>query len=74
MHAPPKARSRIASQADSAASKAITHESIAEDLAAFEQSGGTIEVLGITSTLTHIGAAETSERRAVNRPALWRTL
>jgi hypothetical protein len=66
--------SRIASRADSAVSKAITHESIAEDLGAFEQSGGVIEVLGTTSTLKHIGVAETPERRAVNRPALWRTL
>ena len=72
--APPKERSRMASQRDSAASKAITHESIAEDLAAFEESGGEMEVLGTTATLKHVGVAETHERRAVNRPALWRTL
>jgi hypothetical protein len=33
---------------------ALTHEKIADDLAAFQRAGGTIEVLGTTHTLKSI--------------------
>ena len=33
---------------------ALTHEKIADDLAAFQRAGGTIEVLGTTQTLKSI--------------------
>lgn len=33
---------------------ALTHEKIADDLAAFQRAGGTIEVLGTTHTLKFI--------------------
>ena len=35
---------------------ALTHDKIADDLAAFQRAGGTIEVLGTTRALTRIGA------------------
>ena len=35
----------------------LTHERIAEDMAAFKKAGGRVEVLGVTRTLTKIDAA-----------------
>ncbi len=39
---------------------AMTRERIAEDMEAFRKSGGRIEVLGVTSTLTRIGVGATA--------------
>ena len=39
---------------------ALTHEKIADDLAAFQRAGGTIEVLGTTHTLKSIPPPATS--------------
>lgn len=40
---------------------AMTRERIAEDLETFRKSGGRIEVLGVTSTLTRIGVGTAAQ-------------
>ena len=35
--------------------KSLTSEQIADHLAAFRKAGGTVEVLGVTRTLKHLG-------------------
>lgn len=42
----------------------LTHDRIAEDVAAFTEAGGKIEVLGNTPMLKTIGAAAEAERAA----------
>ncbi len=42
---------------------ALTHDKIADDLAAFQRAGGTIEVLGTTHTLKSIPPPPTSAAR-----------
>lgn len=39
----------------------LSHESLAEDLAAFRKAGGKIEVLGNTNTLKKIAEAKAAE-------------
>ncbi|WP_305804667.1 hypothetical protein [Stenotrophomonas sp. YIM B06876] len=43
------------------ASSALSHESLAADLAAFRKAGGKIEVLGNTNTLKKIAEAKAAE-------------
>lgn len=43
------------------AQSALSHESLAADLAAFRKSGGKIEVLGNTNTLKKISEAKAAE-------------
>jgi hypothetical protein len=51
------------------AAKEVTHESIAEDLAAFKRGGGQIERLGITQTLKHIGVASAPAHSGGDKPS-----
>jgi hypothetical protein len=62
MAKPPNQNIHIASQKPRPTAKTATHESIADDLEAFERAGGRIEVLGVTSTLKHIGFQATPEK------------
>lgn len=55
---------------------ALTHDKIADDLAAFQRAGGTIEVLGTTHTLKSIpppptpaAAAKDREDASASKPA-----
>lgn len=55
---------------------ALTHDKIADDLAAFQRAGGTIEVLGTTHTLksippppTPVVASAASEESPKSKPA-----
>lgn len=55
---------------------ALTHDKIADDLAAFQRAGGTIEVLGTTHTLKSIPpppapvvASATGEKTPTSKPA-----
>ncbi len=55
---------------------ALTHDKIADDLAAFQRAGGTIEVLGTTHTLksippppTHSAASTAPEDLPATKPA-----
>lgn len=47
---------------------AMTRERIADDLETFRKSGGRIEVLGVTSTLTRIGVTATAAAAAPPSP------
>lgn len=47
----------------------LTHERIAEDMAAFKKAGGRVEVLGVTRTLTKIDAAPAAESTPAPVPA-----
>jgi hypothetical protein len=46
---------------------ALTHEKIADDLAAFQRAGGTIEVLGTTRTLKSIPPPPTTAAAPTDR-------
>ncbi len=46
---------------------ALTHDKIADDLAAFQRAGGTIEVLGTTHTLKSIPPPPTPAAAAKDR-------
>lgn len=49
-------------------SPTLTHERIADDMDAFRKSGGKIEVLGTTRTLTRIDADPDAPPRAADPP------
>ena len=55
---PPSKTSHLFSPRKPAERNSITHERIAADLEAFYKSGGEIEVLGVTRSLTKIDGGE----------------
>jgi|GEM_PF-574955 len=66
----PSGTSRLFSPRKSKDKPALTHERIAEDLETFRKSGGTIEVLGTTRTLSKIDPDDDSSPppRPANAP------
>jgi len=60
--APKRASRSVFARSREARCSELTHDRIAEDVAAFTEAGGTIEVLGNTPMLKTIGAAAEAER------------
>jgi hypothetical protein len=63
----PTARQSDPSRKSTPASKVVTSESLAADLAAFEGAGGHVEVLGATSHFKHIGVPVALADQAASR-------
>lgn len=60
--APKRASRSVFARSREARCSELTHDRIAEDVAAFTEAGGKIEVLGNTPMLKTIGAAAEAER------------
>lgn len=71
--APKRASRSVFARSREARCSELTHDRIAEDVAAFTEAGGKIEVLGNTPMLKTIGAAAEAERASRDAKKTQRT-